>query len=177
MQTSTRDSNAMKKHQNNNNDQVIILMQEEIDSSNTEISNIKMDINNLKKDYTYNIQEQQRDKKELETALTSNLAIVASLNESITKLSDTIKDPINGLIVKLNRTVETAQESLKLFERLEAKYKKDLEDLTKETNDLKSRVEKTEATIEFQKKISWYAAAAIIVTIVKAFWDVITKGV
>lgn len=180
--TSTRDikSNARQsndRHKINNENQIIVFLQDGIEATNQEVNSLKTDIFNIKKEYEIDQVEQKRDKKELEDTMTSNLKIIENLNIAIEHLSETIRDPISGLIVKLNETVKTTNESLILLRKIDEQYKGDILKINEKISDVDGRLKKVEETISSIKKVYWYVITAVLGIVIKNLWDLFTKGV
>ncbi len=195
----TRDTNSnitgnMKNsgkslHTNNNTQQSILLLQEELDSASHHIDENKIALQELnrqvfdfKKDYDMQLSEQKRDKRDLDDALNNNLNLIEQLNKSISNLSDIIRDPVNGLIVKLGETVRSTDHALKTLSELDSKYKSEIEKLYKAHRDsdktmvdFDKRLEKLETSSEFTKKMGMAMLLSILGFIVKAIWELIAK--
>jgi len=171
----TRD--VKQQHIKNNNDQTLLLMQEEIEQSSEALGTLKKTVYDFRKDYDINVVEQRRDKKELEDALADNFKLITNLNGSINNLSETLRDPVTGLIVKLNETVRSTNETVNLLTTLDKTYKEDVKKLSDTNKDLLDRIKILETTLSTVKKYSNFIILTVLGLVIKLIWEYITKGV
>jgi len=138
----------------------ITQIKESTKENKNDIVVIKEEMSKFKNGYLMDSITQKRDTLDFSEALNKNIKLFESLNDLITDLTETIKHPVDGLIVKLNKTVESSQHTLDIISKIEREHKikvemieSDLENLDEITSNILIRI----TTIESFKV--WFIAS------------------